>query len=116
MDEKTWEEAVQSLLLMMAPVAPHISEELWSRTGRPYSIHQQPWPQWDAKLAQEDEVTLVVQVDGRVRDRIQVNAGIDEASAKELAMASEHIQKYLDGKQVRRVIYVPGKLVNIVVG
>ena len=115
-DEKTWEEAVQSLLLMMAPVAPHISEELWSRTGRPYSIHQQPWPQWDAKLAQEDEVTLVVQVDGRVRDRIQVNAGIDEASAKELAMASEHIQKYLDGKQVRRVIYVPGKLVNIVVG
>jgi len=113
-DRDAWEEAVRSLLLMMAPLAPHIAEELWSRKGYAYSIHQQAWPGWDAELAREEEVTLVVQVDGKVRDRIQVPAGIDEATAKETAMASPNVSKYLEGRQARRVIYVPGKLVNIV--
>ncbi len=115
-DQEAWTEAVGSLLLMMAPLAPHVSEELWGRTGRPFSIHQQAWPHWDAELAREEEVTLVVQVDGRVRDRIQVPANIDEARAREMAMASPQVQKYLDDKQVRRVVFVPGKLLNIVVG
>jgi len=114
-DRAAWEEAIQSLLLMVAPLAPHIAEELWARTGRPYSIHQQAWPAWDADLAHEEEITLVVQVNGKLRDRIQVSADIDEARARDLAMASPQVQKYIDGKQVQRVIYVPGKLVNLVV-
>jgi leucyl-tRNA synthetase len=114
-DRNAWSEAIEALLLMLAPLAPHIAEELWERTGRPYSVHKQSWPQWDEELAREEEVTLVVQVNGRVRDRIQVPAAIDEEHAKQLALASEHVQKHLDGA-VQRVIYVPGRLVNIVAG
>ena len=106
----------RALLLMMAPLAPHIAEELWERTGRPYSVHQQSWPKWDEALAQEDEMTLVVQVNGKVRDRIQVPAGIDEVHAKQLAQASEVVRKHLEGAEIKRVIYVPRKLVNIVIG
>ena len=112
-DREAWNEAIEALLLMLAPLAPHIAEELWERTGHPYSVHTQSWPQWDEALAREDEVTLVVQVNGKVRDRIQVPAGINEERAKELALSSEQVQKHLDGK-VQRVIYVPGRLVNIV--
>ncbi|MEX0800568.1 MAG: leucine--tRNA ligase [Dehalococcoidia bacterium] len=114
-DREAWNEAVESLLLMLAPAAPHIAEELWERSGRPYSVHQQSWPAWDEELAREDEVTLVVQVNGKLRDRIQVPAGIEEERAKELALASERVRPHTDGKKVQRVIYVPGKLVNVVV-
>ena len=115
-DRDAWQEAIRSLILMMAPIAPHIAEELWSRTGGVYSVHQQAWPEWDAELLREDEVTLVVQINGKLRDRIQVPAGISEAQAKELALASEAVRKHMTGTEPKRVIYVPGKLVNIVVG
>ena len=114
-DEGAWNEAIESMLLMMAPLAPHIAEELWERSGREYSIHLQPWPSYDEDLAAEDEVTLVVQVNGKVRDRIQVPADIAEDAAKELALNSDAVRRHLDGKQPRRIIYVPGRLVNIVV-
>jgi len=110
-----YKEAVRSLLLMMAPVAPHIAEELWARLGQPYSIHNQPWPAYDAELAREDEITLVVQVNGKVRDRIMVPADISEESARERALKSEAVVKLLAGKAPRQVIVVPGRLVNIVV-
>jgi leucyl-tRNA synthetase len=113
-DPDAWNEAIESLLLMVAPLAPHIGEELWERTGRAYSVHQQSWPPYDEALAAEGEVTLVVQVNGKVRDRIRVPADIAEEAAKELALGSEAVKKHLDGKQPRRVIYVPGRLVNIV--
>jgi leucyl-tRNA synthetase len=114
-DANAWPEAVETLLLLMAPSAPHFAEELWARLGKPYSIHQQPWPKWDEELAKEEEVTLVVQVNGKVRERIQVPADIAEERAKELALASERVQAHIAGKQVERIIYVPGKLVNVVV-
>ncbi|MBI2912743.1 MAG: leucine--tRNA ligase, partial [Chloroflexi bacterium] len=114
-DRAAWQEAVESLLLMLAPIAPHIAEELWARTGRPYSIHQQAWPAWDAELVREEEITLVVQVNGKLRDRIQVGADIDEARARELALSSPQVRKHIDNCEVQRVIYVPGKLVNVVV-
>jgi leucyl-tRNA synthetase len=110
-----WQDAVEKMLLITAPLAPHIAEELWSRTGRPYSIHQQSWPEWDEALVREDAITLIVQVNGKVRDRIPASADIIEADARALALASEQVQKHLEGKQPRQVIYVPGKLVNIVV-
>ncbi|MSP14203.1 MAG: leucine--tRNA ligase [Chloroflexi bacterium] len=109
-----WQEAIESLLLLLAPLAPHLSEELWHQTGRPYSVHQQPWPQVDNAAAVEDEITLVVQINGKVRDRIQVPAGIAEQEAKERALEAPGAHKMLDGKTPRQVIYVPGKLVNIV--
>jgi leucyl-tRNA synthetase len=113
-DPDVWSRAIEAMLLMIAPLAPHISEELWERTGRPYSVHQQSWPTWDEALAKEDEITLVIQVNGKVRDRIQAPAGIGEDDAKRLALASEHVQKQLAGAEPRKVIYIHGKLVNIV--
>ncbi|MCA9970377.1 MAG: leucine--tRNA ligase, partial [Anaerolineales bacterium] len=109
-----WAEAVDSLLLLLAPIAPHVTEELWARRGRPYSIHQQPWPAWDAEIARDDTVMLVVQVNGKVRDRIEVAAGQDDAALKAIALASENVQRHLDGKPPRKVIVVKGQLVNIV--
>jgi len=110
-----WEEAVEALLLMLAPACPHVAEEMWARTGRPYSIHQQPWPVWDPDVAAEETITLPVQVNGKVRDRIEVPAGTDDDTARALALETEGAQRHLAGKQVVKVIVVPGRLVNIVV-
>ena len=112
----TWNECVEKLLLMMAPFAPHITEEMWERTGHAYSIHQQSFPKWDEELAADDVITLVVQVNGRLRDKLQVPAGISEEEAKRLALESERVKAHVEGKPVARVIYVPGRLVNVVTG
>lgn len=112
---QVYEDAVDMLLLLMAPATPHIAEELWERRGKPYSIHQQPWPEFDPELAAEEEITLVIQVNGKVRDRIEVPAGIQDERARELALASESVQRHLAGRQPADVIVVPGRLVNIVV-
>jgi len=108
-------EAIDTMLLLAAPVVPHIAEELWSRRGKPYSIHDQPWPKHDPELARVEEITLVVQVNGKVRDRIQVPADISEAAARQQAMASQTVQRLLAGREPRQVVFVPGRLVNIVV-
>jgi leucyl-tRNA synthetase len=110
-----WEEAIDTLLLLLAPTAPHLAEELWQQKGHSYSIHNQSWPRWDEELAKEEEVTLVVQVNGKLRDRITVPASITEAQAKEKALASQKVKVHLEGKKVLKTIYVPGRLVNIVV-
>jgi len=110
-----WEEAVDVYLRMMAPIAPHIAEELWARHGKPYSIHQQPWPVVDEEAAREDEIDLIVQVNGKLRDKISVPAGISKEEAEKVALASETVQKFLEGKIPRKIIVVEGKLVNIVV-
>jgi len=110
-----WSEALRTLALLLAPITPHLAEELWERLGQPYSVHQQPWPQWDAALAADEVITLVVQINGKVRARLEVPAGITEADAKALAVASDGAKRHINGKTIRDVIYVPGKLVNIVV-
>ncbi len=115
-DSVTWRQCIESFLLMLAPIAPHVTEELWERTGHAYSIHQQMFPSWDDDLAAEDTITLVVQVNGKVRDKLEVPAGIEEAAAQELALASPKVKTYTEGKSVNKTIYVPGRLVNLVVG
>ncbi|MRS05037.1 leucine--tRNA ligase, partial [bacterium] len=110
-----WNEAVEIYLKMLAPVTPHISEELWQMIGKPYSIHTQSWPNVDDAAAAEDEITLVVQVNGKLRDRIVVPAGISDDEAKKIALESESVKKSLEGKTPRQVIYVKGRLVNIVI-
>ena len=115
LSREAWDEAAQGLLLLLAPLAPHLAEEMWERLGQAYSIHQQPWPQWDAALAAAEEATLVVQVNGKLRDRITVDAGISEEDAKSVALASDHVRAYIDGKSVERVVFVPGRyLVSVV--
>jgi leucyl-tRNA synthetase len=109
-----WKEGVEIYLKMLAPVSPHISEEIWQQLGRPYSIHTQSWPKVDEAAASVEEITLVVQVNGKLRDRITVGVDIGEEEAKKVALASEPVQKFLEGKTPRQVIYVRGKLVNIV--
>ncbi len=110
-----WDEALDSLLLLVAPIAPHISEELWQRRHPGPSVHVQRWPAWDADAAKEDVITLVVQVNGKVRGKIEVPAGVDEAAARELALADPNVQRHIAGKTVRKVIFAGGSLVNIVV-
>ena len=111
-----WDEAIDIYVRMMAPAAPHVAEELWTEVlGKPYSVHTQSWPEFDAQAAEEEEITLVIQVNGKVRDRIAVPADISDEAAKETALSSQVIQKYLDGKSPKKVILVPGKLVNIVI-
>jgi leucyl-tRNA synthetase len=112
---REWDEGLDIYLRMLAPVAPHVAEELWAYLGKPYSVHTQAWPEVDESAAAEEQITLVVQVNGKVRDRIEVSVNINEESAKELALNSEAVAKYLKGKEPRKVILVPGKLVNIVV-
>jgi leucyl-tRNA synthetase len=110
-----WKEALELYALMLAPISPHMAEELWMKLGKPYSIHQQLWPKVDQEAAAEEELTLVIQVNGKLRDRITVPVSISEEEAKKKALASEVVQKLLEGKQPRQVIVVPKRLVNIVI-
>jgi leucyl-tRNA synthetase len=99
----------------MAPLAPHITEELWQRRGHDYSIHFAQWPKADPGLARDDEVEVVVQVNGKVRDRLLLALEATEDEARAAAFASPKVAEWLGGKETRRVVYVPGKLLNIVV-
>jgi leucyl-tRNA synthetase len=114
-DPAAWREAVDTLLLMVAPSAPHTAEELWARRGGPYSIHQQPWPTYDEAEAADELVTVGVQVNGKVRDRLAVPVDATRAQVEALALASEKVSALVDGQPVQNVVYVPGRLVNIVV-
>ncbi len=115
-DTPAWDEAIRAMLLMMAPITPHIAEELWARTGNAYSIHQQPWPIYDAEAAKEEAITLVVQVNGKVRDRITVPTGISDEDAKARALQSADVIKYLNGGEPKKVVYIAGRgMINIVV-
>jgi leucyl-tRNA synthetase len=110
-----WREAISCFLLLLAPTAPHLAEELWDRTGHPYSIHNQPWPEYDEELTKEEEITLVIQVNGKLRDKVLVPVSISEVEAKELALGRERVKAYINDKKLTRVIYVPKRVVNIVV-
>lgn len=108
-------EAVDSLLLLLAPFAPHITEEIWEATGHEGSVHMQDWPPYDPEAIVEDEITIVVQINSKVRDRMLVPAGITAGEMQEVVMKDPKILKLTEGKKIVKVIPVPGKLVNIVV-
>jgi len=112
---EAWDEACDIYLRMVAPIAPHLAEELWARRGKPFSVHLQEWPEVDVEAMRKDEITLVVQVNGKVRDRLNVPPDIDEEEARELALACEGARRFTEGKTVRKVIFVRGRLVNIVI-
>ena len=110
-----WDQAVDTLLLLLAPIAPHVTEELWHRRGHPDSIHLASWPEADPEIAKEEVVVMVVQVNGKVRDRIEVAATIGEHDAIAAALASDRVAPYLDGGEPRRVIARLPNLINVVV-
>ena len=114
-EEAAWVEAIEALILLLAPIAPHVTEELWRGRGHGDSVHVQSWPQPDAELLVDDTVTMVVQVNGKVRDRVEVPADISEDDAIEVALATERVLAWTEDKTVRKVIARPPKLVNIVV-
>jgi leucyl-tRNA synthetase len=108
------DDGIDALVLLVSPFAPYIAEELWERRGGKDSVHRQAWPSFDAALAAADEVTLVIQVDGRLRDRVTARVGLSEPAAKEIALSSEKARKAIDGQEIERVVVVPDRLVNIV--
>jgi leucyl-tRNA synthetase len=110
-----WTEMLEIYDLMLAPICPHIAEELWMKMGKPYSVHLQRWPKVDEAAAAEEEITLIIQVNGKLRDKITVPVNISKEEAQAAALNSQSVQKVLEGKNPRQVIVVPGRLVNIVV-
>ncbi|MBA3587392.1 MAG: class I tRNA ligase family protein, partial [Chloroflexi bacterium] len=111
---QAYADAVNTLIVLLAPLTPHIAEELWERRGHEYSVHQQPWPEADPALAASDTIELPVQVDGKLRDRLVVTVDTPAEEVERMALASDHVQRYLAGRAPMRIIQVPGKLVNIV--
>jgi len=107
-------EHLRALTLLSAPLAPHLAEEMWALLGQPYSVHQQAWPAYDEALTKAKMVTLVAQVNGKLRDRVEAPATISVEEARALALGLERVRAAIAGKEVRDVIVVPGKLVNVV--
>ena len=106
----------KTLVQLITPFAPHIGEELWTILENKGFVHETAWPKADASKMENKQVTMVVQVNSRVRSQFEVNVGISENEAKDKALLDVNVKKYVDGKEIKRVIFVPNKLINIVVG
>ncbi|MDK9717204.1 MAG: leucine--tRNA ligase [Trichlorobacter sp.] len=109
-------EALELVVAMLAPFVPHITEELWQSLGHATPLSATTWPAWDREAVVDEELLVVVQVNGKLRSKLSVAVGVDEEAIKQMALSDEKVKVFTDGMQVRKVIYVPGKLVNIVVG
>jgi len=107
-------EAIETLVLLMAPFAPFLAEQAWEQLGHSISVHTQTWPRYDAALAVDETVEIAVQVNGKVRDRLTMPAAATEEQVQVAALAAPGVQKHIAGKSIQRTIYVPGRLVNIV--
>ncbi len=112
--DEAWEAVCLGMTRMLGPFAPHLAEELWQRQGGDGLLVFQPWPAVDEALLRRPQVTIVVQIDGRLRDRIEMPAGIDQAAAKERALRSQNVQRAVGDRRVLRAVYVPDRLINLV--
>ncbi|GFE58178.1 leucine--tRNA ligase [Geobacter sp. AOG1] len=109
-------EGIESVVLLLSPFVPHVTEELWEAIGHEGGVEATGWPTWDETATVDEELLIVIQVNGKLRGKVTVPAGAAEDVVKEAAFADERVKSWLEGKQVRKAIYVPGKLINIVVG
>jgi leucyl-tRNA synthetase len=109
-----WRETIESLILLLSPFVPHMSEELWKSLGNKESVVKAPWPEYDQEAITEEEIVIVVQVNGKLRDRLLIPVSSEEEEIKAMAMTSPKVRRYIDGKEVKKTIFVPQKLVNIV--
>ena len=106
---------IEQLLLLLAPFAPHLTEELWQSIGNEYSIHNQSYPEFDEKVLIEEEKEIAVQVNGKLRATIKINISDSEDEVKEKALNAENVKKHTEGHEIVKVIVIKGKIVNIVV-
>ncbi len=113
--ENVGKDAIERIIIMLAPFAPHIAEELWQKLGHKESVFLERWPQYSEKLIKSDTITLIIQINGKVRDSIEVKAGISQNEARELTLGQKKVKNYILDKEIKRVIFVPNKLINIVV-
>ncbi len=111
---KVTREAIQTVVILLSPFVPHFAEELWEVLGNKESVIKTPWPLYDQEAVLEEEILIVIQVNGKLRDRMTIPASYGEEEVKVWALKSERIQKLVEGKEIKRVILVPKKLVNIV--
>ncbi len=109
-------QAVQTLVLLVAPFSPFLAEEAWERLGGTFSVHTQPWPKFDPALAADQTIEIIVQVNGKVRDRLKLLASATEEEIRVAALAAPGAEKYVAGKTIARTIYALGRLINIVSG
>ncbi len=109
------QEQIKTLLLLLAPFAPHITEELWNKNITQSSIHNEKWPRYNPKIIVDETISLVIQINGKAREIIQAAPDISEKSAQGLALSSEKVRKWLEGRKIIKTIFVPGKLINIVI-
>jgi leucyl-tRNA synthetase len=115
LDAAQWRTIAETFTLLLGPMTPHIAEELWQRLGHDESVLDAAWPAWDESLAADEVVTVIVQVNGKLRDRLEVPVGAARDDVLSLARAARNTGRFLEGKQVVKEVYVPGKLVNFVV-
>jgi leucyl-tRNA synthetase len=106
--------AAESFIVLLAPMAPYVTEEMWRALGHQNSVHLETWPKFDPNLARDETVTVVVQVNGKVRDRLQVPAGTPEPEVRDLALKSEAVIRHLAGKTPQKIIYIENKMLSIV--
>ena len=107
-------ETLRAIVLLLSPMTPHICEELWEKLGGEGLVAEAEWPEWSEETAREEEITVVVQVNGKVRDQLRVPAGTSEERIRELALSSSRVKRHLEGKSIRKVVFVPGRLINFV--
>ena len=112
---ETWQFTLESLLQILAPFAPHITEELWQELGHTDTIHVNHWPKWDEKYLVSDVMTIIVQVNGKLRSKLELPADIDQQGIEEAALADANVQKFTNNKPPKKMVYVPGKLLNVVI-
>ena len=112
--QSVWREAIESLILLLAPFVPHVAEELWEGLGKKESVIKASWPEYDQQAIVEEEIVIVVQVNGKLRDRLLVPVSSEAEAIKERALNSPKVRRHIDGKEVKKTIFVPQKLVNIV--
>jgi leucyl-tRNA synthetase len=110
------QEALEAIVRMLAPIVPHIAETLWGALGHVEPIDDGPWPEVDASALEQDTIELVVQVNGKLRGQISIASDADRGQIEQAALANENVQRFVEGKTVRKIIVVPGKLINVVVG
>jgi leucyl-tRNA synthetase len=115
-DKHMTREQLKKMLIILCPFAPHVANESWELIGESGLVEEQPWPEFDEALLIKDSVDMGVQINGKVRGAIAIAPNADEATALELAKADPNVAKYLDGVEIKKVIYVPGRILNILVG
>ena len=114
-DQQFSNSTIKQFLLLLAPFAPHLTEEIWRELGNKKSIHLERWPKYDQWLVVEDEFDFVIQINGKTRDVVKARKGISEEEARKMAFESEKVKKFTEGKEPRKTIFVKDKLINLIV-